>query len=31
MQDEEKRGLGPELRRHHGWPELEVRCEPQLR
>ena len=22
MQDEEKRALGPELRRQHGWPEL---------
>ena len=31
MQDEEKRGLGQELRRYHGWPELEVPCERQLR
>lgn len=31
MQDEEKPGLGPELRRQHGWPELEVPCERQLR
>ena len=31
MQDEEKPGLGPELLRQHGWPELEVSCERQLR
>ena len=31
MQDEEKPGLGPELRRQHGWPELELTSECLLR
>ena len=31
MQDEEKRGLGPELRRHHGWPELGLKSDILLR